>query len=290
MRFPKVVLALAAIAALVPRPAAAESWLTTGELQVFGAGSVWHGLARDGETFTLYAENRCKAELTLDVELQLSNLEAGPYERTRVLPPTGRLVLATMKLQRPKEPYSCGSKLDAQLGSFKAKPVDYHYAIPWSAPKMFRVVRAWNEPPDHGGPDAYAADVAMPVDTEVRAAREGVVAALHADAKDGGLAPAFDAPERANWVVVVHADGTWARYWHLRRGGVKVAVGQRVKRGTPLGASGATGRTVVPHLHFEVGHPLDGKTFTSIPFRWRPAPNGAHDTPRVGEHPAAFEL
>jgi hypothetical protein len=271
-------------------PGVAPETVTSATLEVFGAGGLRHEIVKDGEAFTLYGENTCHGPLTVEVALQLTNVAAQPFEKMVVIPARTRVVLARMRLVEPKRPYTVGDTVEAQLGSFRAKHEDRPYSLPWPAPKTFRVAKAWNEKPDHLGNDAYAVDVAMPASTPILAAREGVVAALHAEARDGGAGAEFDDPRKGNWVVVAHADGTWARYENLRRGGVAAALGQRVRRGELLGYSGATGRAPVPQLHFMVGHPTDARWHLSVPFRWKPLPGGAADTPVLGEHPTAYEF
>lgn len=51
-------------------------------------------------------------------------------------------------------------------------------------------------------------------------------------------------------VVVDHGFGVKTLYGHLSKSVVKV--GQKVKRGDPLGRVGSTGRSTGPHLHYEV--------------------------------------
>ncbi len=62
---------------------------------------------------------------------------------------------------------------------------------------------------------------------------------------------------RANRVIVEHEIGWRSRYWHLKNGSVAVAEGDVVERGTVLGHVGSSGRSSMPHLHFEV-HDPDG--------------------------------
>lgn len=53
-----------------------------------------------------------------------------------------------------------------------------------------------------------------------------------------------------NAVTVRMVDGRYTLFAHLSR--ISARVGQRVRAGTLLGRSGATGRATGPHLHFEV--------------------------------------
>jgi len=51
-------------------------------------------------------------------------------------------------------------------------------------------------------------------------------------------------------VVIDHGEGIFTVYYHLS--GIKVKVGQAVKRGKIVGISGKSGRVTGPHLHFGV--------------------------------------
>ena len=55
----------------------------------------------------------------------------------------------------------------------------------------------------------------------------------------------------ANDVIVQHADGSYADYWHMRKGSVRVTTGQAVATGDTLGFVGSSGFSSGPHLHFE---------------------------------------
>ncbi|WP_277619852.1 M23 family metallopeptidase [Chryseobacterium angstadtii] len=48
----------------------------------------------------------------------------------------------------------------------------------------------------------------------------------------------------------MHPDGTFAQYYHLKQNGVKVNIGDQVKKGDVIGLSGNTGWSKGPHLHF----------------------------------------
>jgi len=53
-----------------------------------------------------------------------------------------------------------------------------------------------------------------------------------------------------NWVEVAHDQGFHSRYAHLSQR--KVAEGDKIERGTEIGALGNTGRSTGPHLHYEI--------------------------------------
>ena len=55
-----------------------------------------------------------------------------------------------------------------------------------------------------------------------------------------------------NHVVLDLGDGVFAFYAHLQKASVRVASGDRVKRGQVLGKLGNTGNTSAPHLHFHL--------------------------------------
>ena len=76
---------------------------------------------------------------------------------------------------------------------------------------------------------------------------------------------------RANFVRILHDDGTMALYAHLATNGALVRVGQQVRAGQRIGLSGTTGFTTGPHLHFVV-QVNRGMRLVSIPFRMLGAP------------------
>ncbi|TGB05714.1 M23 family metallopeptidase [Streptomyces sp. MZ04] len=86
-------------------------------------------------------------------------------------------------------------------------------------------------------------DFAVPIGTSVEAAHGGTVV------KAGGNG-AGDGPAYGNAIVIKHDNGTFSQYAHLSK--VDVRVGQSVATGQHIAASGNTGNSSGPHLHFEI--------------------------------------
>jgi hypothetical protein len=102
----------------------------------------------------------------------------------------------------------------------------------------------------HSGNATHALDFACPEGTTVVAARDGVVVGVKEDSNTGCDDPMC--ADQGNFVRVDHGDGTYASYYHLRRDGALVALGDRVCAGEPIARSGNTGFSSGPHLHFQV--------------------------------------
>lgn len=105
-----------------------------------------------------------------------------------------------------------------------------------------------------GGFDAMDAGSALIV-----AAAEGVVIdtedghydRCHADL--GSAEVSCDGHEMiANSVTIEHRTGHITKYWHMMTDSVMVSVGDAVQAGDGLGWVGSSGRSSMPHLHFEL--------------------------------------
>lgn len=129
---------------------------------------------------------------------------------------------------------------------------DAPYRVPTAISSQFPVTQAYPEVVTHTTEDSrYAIDIAMPVGTDVFAARGGIVFDVSADNFRSGLDPERDGPA-ANVVQILHDDGTYAVYAHLNWNSIRVRPGDLVVRGQYIADSGNTGFSSGPHLHFAV--------------------------------------
>lgn len=93
-------------------------------------------------------------------------------------------------------------------------------------------------------------DIALPVGTPVGAAGDGRVAGAGED------------PVSGRFVAIDHGHGVRTNYCHGES--VSVEKGAAVRRGAPVMASGNTGRSTGPHLHF--GLRIGGRAVDPAPF------------------------
>jgi murein DD-endopeptidase MepM/ murein hydrolase activator NlpD len=85
---------------------------------------------------------------------------------------------------------------------------------------------------------------------------DGVISAVHDGVQDnypvGTIIPLTNETIAGNHVMIKLADRQYAVYGHMIPGSIKVKVGDIVKKGDVLGKLGNTGRSDVPHLHFQI--------------------------------------
>jgi murein DD-endopeptidase MepM/ murein hydrolase activator NlpD len=97
----------------------------------------------------------------------------------------------------------------------------------------------------------------------------------------GRITAVSNCGQYANFVVILHSDGTTGEYYHLAEGGALVEVGDNVVRGQAIALSGNTGHTTMPHLHFAVYRAIDWGRTQSIAVRFD-STDGIIDRPRRG--------
>ncbi|MFN0214941.1 MAG: peptidoglycan DD-metalloendopeptidase family protein, partial [Saprospiraceae bacterium] len=100
----------------------------------------------------------------------------------------------------------------------------------------------------------------------------------------------------ANYLVIQHADGSRAIYFHLKKNSLSSkAIGQSVIAGEYLGVVGSSGNSSGPHLHFEVWSgstvatridPFSGPCNTLNPTSWWAAqrPYASHEILKTSVH------
>lgn len=229
---------------------------------------------RDGEGSVVYVVNQLAGPLEIDLSFDdASNARATPAL------PIHELVAGNQRRQiariDPADPdrdshYTLNLTNIPGSPSALARDVAYNLPVdessPWQLGQIF-----------HGGfshsdeQNRYAVDLIAPIGTPVLAARGGVVMQVQSGFDRAGL-DKDKYGERANYIRILHDDGSMGLYAHLKQDGVMVRVGQTVSLGQLIGYTGNTGFSSGPHLHFCV-QVNRGMHLVSIPFRMV-GPNG----------------
>jgi len=85
----------------------------------------------------------------------------------------------------------------------------------------------------------------------VLAAGDGTVVKVVTDIPDNKVGERNPGNNWGNLVMIQHGPGLFSMVCHLAPGSIKVSEGQAVTVGTHLGSCGNSGRSFVPHLHFQ---------------------------------------
>jgi len=216
---------------------------------------------REGDLVELYATNDQDYPVTYAVMVDSGQPSDGPVR-------TFSETLAAQQSQRvmilPKQSDAVDISCTWTIGSrYAAHDDDHIYRLPYADGERFRVLQGFESDWSHRGDEQFAIDFKMPVGTPVHAARGGIVVRTEAGGDKGCWDDSCDG--FANFIVILHDDGTTGEYYHLQKNGVLVEVGQRVVAGQRIGLSGNTGRTAEPHLHFAVYHATKAGHSQSVP-------------------------
>ncbi|WP_116475556.1 peptidoglycan DD-metalloendopeptidase family protein [Zobellella maritima] len=128
----------------------------------------------------------------------------------------------------------------------------------------YRITQGFNgDYSHHRTANRYALDIALPVGTPLVATKDGIVMDAVDHHVGGGLKAEYR--RRTNYLRLLHDDGTMSLYAHIQTGSILVPEGARVRAGERVAASGNTGYSSGPHLHFAL-QINNGKGLESIPF------------------------
>ena len=184
---------------------------------------------------------------------------------TATVPARSSVLVATISTTDPLRGNDFELLLDGLPGDPAAQPRSYDYRLPFDYARV-RVDQGPGGSFSHSDPqNRYAIDFALAEGTPIVAVREGVVMQVEYDFEKAGL-NREKYGGRANFIRILHDDGSMAVYAHLKPEGVQVRTGQRVRLGQRIGLSGNTGFSTAPHLHF-VLQANRGMRLESIPLR-----------------------
>jgi murein DD-endopeptidase MepM/ murein hydrolase activator NlpD len=243
----------------------------------------------DGDTIELRARNLRNYPITYTLNVEtVAYVVDGSKTVTRTLRPQQEESAMLMRLRDGQRAGDYDWKLDWTVGVFDAHHDNDHlYAFPYAPGRSFRIMQGFGSRFSHTGIEQYAIDFDMPEGTPIHAARSGVVARIEENNSLGCWESGCG--KYANFIVVLHSDGTTGEYYHLQKNGAIVDVGDSVARGQFIGSSGNTGHTALPHLHFAVYRVTTAGDTQSVPIRFHSASGIVSKPRRGGRHQAAFQ-
>ncbi|MFY0697932.1 MAG: M23 family metallopeptidase [Balneola sp.] len=206
--------------------------------------------------------------VTIELDLKLKNMSSSKNNPIiKVVPAKSELVLIELEVEEPGSSGVWEYKFKYYQGSIYAKHNDkIAYRLPYKIGEKYRLDQGYNGKFSHRGESRHSLDFNMKEGTEVYSSRAGMVVDFKDEYSEGGSDKSL--LDKANYVTILHDDGTFARYSHLQKNGVSVKIGQKVKAGERIGYSGATGYVTGPHLHFTVLKANRGGGSISIPVKF----------------------
>ncbi len=211
-------------------------------------------IEQEGNWVVIYADNNEIFPQSVSLDLDYKGLTFNGTKKEFYLVPPGEVKFRVAELKA-----NGGSKLrfsykyTTYVGDIPNAKHDnsFSYLLPFQSDESFELTQAYGGKFSHR--DKKALDFTMPEGTLIVAARGGLVIKLKEDS-NFGCAEAR-CLESSNFVTILHDDGSVGQYFHLRKDGASVELGQTVESGDLIGYSGNTGFTSGPHLHFEVAIP-----------------------------------
>lgn len=203
-------------------------------------------------------------DLVKDKTVNIKASQQTPFKEKINSQATGQKLGITFQPADPTKDSSFETKFSVFLGDPSAKSDGKLFTLPYKKGDEHELAQGFNgagitdksKQTHNNSENFHSVDFAMPQGTAVHAARGGIIAEVKSDAEDNGTSntPA----NQANIIRILHDDGTYASYVHLKKNSAKVKPGDKVKTGDQIAESGNSGRTSGPHLHFSVSV-ADGK-------------------------------
>ncbi len=221
----------------------------------------------DSDQLEFFATNLKPWPIALSFRAEVTNLKGPKRSVTLEVGGSERVKIASYRRRNPNKRYRYQYWYDYAVGQLKPHhEKDFEYALPYGEGQSWRILQGFGSRFSHTGRERYAVDFGMPVGSQIMAARGGTVVDLREQHNRGCWDQ--ECAKFANFVVILHDDGTTGEYYHLKQDGVLVEIGQLVERGQLIALSGNTGHTTTPHLHFAVYRADSWGRTQSLPFRF----------------------
>ncbi|CAM5797087.1 MULTISPECIES: murein hydrolase activator EnvC family protein [Brevibacillus] len=194
--------------------------------------TVYAGMYEEAEDLKAELDKQYKRSVVVKAELQKQE-----EQLNESLEEYGQQLLALVKQEEAKyaeRVRALSSSSNGYKGGQLGLPID-DGLFRWSSGFGVRRDPFTGRSAGHNG-----VDMAAPKGTPIKAAAPGIVVFA-------GYYGGF-----GNAVMIKHSPEITTLYGHIREGGIKVSVGQKVDKGQKIAEVGSTGRSTGNHLHFTV--------------------------------------
>lgn len=223
----------------------------------------------ENKTNVITVDNNEFCPVSIQYEYSGENVESSLANKSIVIVPanTKKFIITKIDNQDKLKPYEFSYNVFYVFGDVNAKPTDSEevYWLPYSTNTSQSIYQGYNGNFSHQ--NTYSLDFSHKSGTEILAARAGKVITTKSDSNQSCLTK--DCAKFNNKIIILHDDGTFGEYVHLKKDGIIVNAGDEIKQGQPIGYSGNTGWSKGPHLHFSVfTNKIDGeRTYYKTKFR-----------------------
>lgn len=198
----------------------------------------------------LYASNQEWFPVSISLDLDMTNMNFSEGDKKIFVIPakSEKFKVGEVNTDKANARYKFGYNYKFTMGDVTITNYDklFEYDLPFQKGKSFKLYQGYNGSFSHQKENAI--DFTMPEGTEILAAREGI--AVEVVQNNNQSCPKEECKQYNNYITLMHPDGTFANYSHLKYYGAKIKLGDAVKRGDVIAYSGNTGWSSGPHLHF----------------------------------------
>ncbi len=200
--------------------------------------------------FTIYAINNELFPISISLDLDLTNLLFSESTKKIFVVPSKseKFKIGDLTVAENGSPYNFNYKFKSTIGDVTITNYEklFLYDLPFLKGKSYKIYQGYNGIFSHQNENSI--DFTMPEGSEVVAARDGIVVKVVKNNTES--CPKEECKKYNNYLMIMHSDGTFANYVHIKYNGTSLNVGDSVKKGDVIASSGNVGWSSGPHLHF----------------------------------------
>lgn len=200
--------------------------------------------------YTLYVDNNELYPVSISLDLFLKNLVFSEgNKKVFVIPAKSKKIkIGELNIEKNGAGYNFTYNYKSSIGdvSITNYEKDFLYDLPFSKGKSYKLYQGYNGSFSHQNENSI--DFTMPEGTEIVAARDGIVVKIVKNNTESCIKE--ECKKYNNYILIMHSDGTFAEYAHIKYNGTNLHEEDSVKKGQIIAYSGNVGYSSGPHLHF----------------------------------------